>query len=119
MTSHSNFDLFDTPISRNTDPDTSKRADTKYSLGRRAVRQWQVLNLVFNYPNHTCGEYARLFVLRHPEMPICAAAETPHKRMSDLHKKGLVERRPPRKCRDSGELAHVWRITDAGIRELE
>jgi hypothetical protein len=106
------------PIARNTDPGTSHAAEEVHTLGKRAERARQVLDLIGRYPGHTTGELSRLMYSEYPELPFRTSAETPHKRAADLLQKGMVRQGPKRKCRDSGYEALTWYITDAGIREL-
>jgi len=119
MNDEGQLDLLDPPISRRHDPDTSKDAEDKQNLGPRAVRQREVLGLVGRNPRKTAGELARIYVHENPRISIKVAAETPHKRISDLMHKGLVERAGKRECHDSGYDAYVYVLTDAGKRELE
>ena len=96
------------PIARNTDPQTSHKAAERHTLGKRAIRQQQVFDLVSSYPGKTSGELSRLMVQSYPELPIRSAVESPHKRLSDLEEKGLVVRGRERKCSDSGFQAITW-----------
>ena len=109
--------FLDPPISRRNDPDTSKAAEARQNLGPRARRPKQILSLVRRHPRRTSGEYARIFVRENPGEPIKVAAETPHKRISDLDKKGLVETCGKRECTDSGYVCYIWQATAAGIAE--
>ena len=107
------------PASRKNDPVTSHKSEAAISLGPRAVRSRQVLELVAKYPNCTTGELARFMHHDHPELPIASAVESPHKRVSDLEAIGLVDRGGIRKCSDTGRERLTWSITRKGERELE
>ena len=104
--------------SRNSDPKTSKKAERAHTLGKRAIRARQVLNLVIKYPNSTSGELSRRMYGEYPELPIRTAVETAHKRLPDLEHFGLVERGADRKCSDSGLECVTWHATAAGIVEV-
>jgi predicted HTH transcriptional regulator len=110
--------LFSVPISRNTDPQTSKDAEDRQNLGPRAKRAREVLRLIYQNPNCTAGELARIYVRHYPQRPINAAAATPHKRIPDLIQKDLVARTGKRRCGDTGYEAHTYLVTDRGRREL-
>lgn len=114
-----NMDLFDPPIVRRSDPDTSHQAAARQNLGPRAVRQRQILDLVRRYPRLTSGEYARRFVAENPTMPIAVAADTPNKRLSDLLRKGLINRVKKRKCSDSGYECWTYEVTSLGLAEFD
>jgi hypothetical protein len=113
---HRNTD--DPPIARNTDPETSHRAEYQYTLTNRAIRQRQVLYLVSEYPERTNGEYARLMLKVFKHLPIKTCCESPHKRLSDLKEKGLIWVTGERKCRDSGYECSTWALTKKGRREM-
>lgn len=109
----------DAPIARTSDPDTSHRAGERHTkLGKRAERARQVLDLLHHNPDRTAGELSVLFWRENKRLGIRVAAATPHKRLPDLEKKGLVTRVAERKCEDSGEECTVWRVTESGVEEL-
>ena len=110
--------------SRNTDPETSHKAERTHTLGKRAERARQVLRLVDRFPNRTSGELsAEWYELSQNKYDfeytegIRICAETPHKRLPDLEQMGLVERGATRKCSDSGMECVTWHATAAGIVE--
>jgi hypothetical protein len=109
----------DSPIARTTDPQTSHQAAAQHTLGKRAIRQRQVLNLICRVPGQTSGELARAMHSAHPELPIAVAVESPHKRLADLEQKGLVEKGRTRPCRDSGYDRITWYPTLTGIMESD
>lgn len=111
---HKNMSLFDPPISRRSDPDTSKYAELRHSMSKRAIRQAQTLKLVGKYPGRTSGEYSRLMLAEYPELPVRCAVETPHKRLSDLEQKGLVKKFGQRICEDSGYQCLCYIVTPTG-----
>ena len=111
-------DFLDPPIVRRSDPETSHKAAVRHTLGKRAVRQRQILDLVRRFPQRTSGEYARKFFAENPTMPIAVAADTPNKRLSDLLRKGLIERVDQRKCSDSGYECWTYRLTGLGRGEF-
>lgn len=103
--------------SRNTDPQTSHKAERKHTeLGKRAVRARQVLELVCMYPGHTSGELS-VKMWERGSLPFKVCAETPHKRLPELWSLGLVTHGDDRKCRDSGNLCQAWYPTAKGERE--
>ena len=112
----SQFDIFN-PASRNTDPYTSHKAEREHTLGPRAVRCRQVLQLICDSPGSTAGELARYMHSKFPELPIAAAVESPHKRVTDLENFGLVRRGAPRQCLDSGRERITWYPTQKGVDE--
>ena len=108
-----------TPIARSRDPLTSQNAGDEHTvLGKRANRARQVLELVAKHPGSTTGELSRYFFEAYPDLPFRVAAETPHKRCSDLENLDLVRKGQTRKCSDSGTEALTWYLTDRGRREL-
>ncbi len=114
-----NLLLFDPPISRRSDPDTSKAAEVKHTLGKRAERQWQVLRMVGRFPHKTSGEYSRLMLKLYPTRPVRSAVESPHKRLSDLIQKGLVVEASKRVCTDSGYECATYTLTTAGFQAIK
>lgn len=98
-------DLF--AMARVTDPPTSHQA-AKQHEEKLSERRAQVLELVRAYPGETQGELALRFHTRWPALGILVAAATPHKRLPELEKMGLVRRGPERLCRDSQYLAATW-----------
>ena len=112
----SQFDMYQ-PASRNTDPNTSHKAEREFTLGDRAVRCRQVLQLIVDSPGATCGELARYMHSKYPELPIASAVESPHKRVADLEGYGLVRRGDTRRCLDSGRERITWYPTDKGLDE--
>ena len=115
----SRLDAAGWPIARATDPQTSHAAAERHTLSKRAERQRQVLDLVCRFPNRTSGELSRLMAKLYSHLPIRTAVESPHKRLSDLEDKGLVEKGASRKCTDSGYEAVTWHATAAGVVENE
>lgn len=106
--------IFDPPISRRTDPQTSRNAEVRFTLTNRALRQRQVLSMVNRYPDCTSGEYSRAMIKLYPELPIRTAVESPHKRLADLETKGLVVKSGKRMCRDSRYECHTYACTQLG-----
>ena len=117
MSEQSQLGIFDPPISRKADPNTSKIAEARQNLGPRAKRQREVLSLVRRYPRLTHGEYARKFVAENPRLAIATAADTPGKRLPDLIHKGLIRRVAQRKCTDSGYECWTYEATATGLLE--
>lgn len=114
----SQSDLF-APAARSSDPDTAKQSDARHTkLGKRAERARQVLDLIHRHPDLTSGELSNHFWHENKALGIRVAAETPHKRIPDLKRLGLVEAGGERKCADSGYPATVWHVTESGIDEL-
>lgn len=113
-------DGIDPPIARkrNPDPLTSQLAEARFTLTKRATRQRQVLYLVAQHPDQTNGEYARLMLEEFPFLPIKTCCESPHKRLSDLHEKGLIYVTGERKCTDTGYEARTWALTRKGVYEM-
>lgn len=113
------FDPPDPPVSHTGDPQSSKKGEARLNnSGRRAVRQLEVLRLLNEHPQHTAGEYARIFVAKHRNRPLQATASTPGKRITDLLNKGWIERLHERHCQDSGEDAWTYAITERGYEVL-
>ena len=111
--------LFDPPISRRSDPETSHLAEIQHTLTKRAERQRQVLNMVEKYPHNTSGEYSRIMLKLYPDLPVRTAVESPHKRLRDLETKGLVTKSGRRMCRDSHYLCNIYAITWHGRASLK
>ena len=105
------------PMSRTSDPETSKRAADQHVM-RLSERRAQVLHVLTYYPGSTSGELGRAFLSAYPELGIRCAAETPHKRLPELEKMGLVRRHGTKQCSDSGNEAAAWYMTGKGYRAL-
>ena len=110
--------LFDPPIARTTDPDTSKIAERRHNLTSRSMRQRQTLELVYLRPGRTASELGQVMLNKFPTLPVAVALLTPAKRLSDLRQNALVERIGQRRCSVTGYQAHVWECTELGIKEL-
>ena len=94
---------------RSTDPTTSAIAAHKQIVkGRRALRQKMVLFYVKQHPGSTHGELASAMYRSNPHLGIICCAETPHKRLPELEKAGLVRQEGRRKCKETGNLARMW-----------
>lgn len=108
----------DAPMARTSDPFTSKLAAAQYTAsGKLGKRQAQVLRLVVLYDGRTSGELSRYFYHKYSGSIKCAA-ETPHKRLPELERQGLVYKGEPRKCSDSGYMAAVWHPTAEGVERF-
>lgn len=105
MTEQQN-DLF--AMSRNTDPETSHQAALEHALTTLSERRRQVFDLVNDFPGQTAGELARIMLRRFGHLPITVCAETPHKRLPELERLGLVRRGDARECGDSGYDRMTW-----------
>jgi hypothetical protein len=88
---------------RNTDPVTSKIAAEQFPMGKR---QLQVLIAARQRPFSTAAELGSFF-----QAETGLSSETPHKRLPELERKGLVRRHRARRCRVTGRLAIVWEPT--------
>ena len=104
------------PMARSTDPETSHQATRDYKLSERRL---QVLKILADHPGLTSGEISRYFYRRHQALGIRCAAETPHKRLPELEVMDLVLRCAPRRCRDSGQSATTWALTDKGLEVMD
>jgi len=92
---------------RTTDPDTSHAAAIRHAATNLSKRRQQVLELVAANEGRTQGELARLMLsVYHLPINICAA--TPHKRLPELERLGLVYRGDKRCCADSGYQSTTW-----------
>ena len=98
------------PMARSSDPATSHEGAVQHRE-KLSERREQVLQLVVNHPGATQGELARQMLKRY-NLPINVCAATPHKRLPELEKLGLVKRGEPRKCRDSGYNNATWWALD-------
>lgn len=97
------------PMAKKSDPDTSHLAASQH-LAALSKRRAQVLNLVTAFPGRTSGE---LSAIAYSDKSwgmygIRTAAETPHKRLPELEKLGLVLRGRTRMCKDSNYAAATW-----------
>ena len=99
------IDLF--PMARASDPATSHIAAAQHKE-KLSERRAQVLMLVEWFPGRTSGELSRKMLERFPGLPMRTCAETPHKRLPELEKMGMVIRGTPRDCADSGHLCETW-----------
>lgn len=107
------------PMARTHDPETSHQAAEQHRP-RLSLRRRQILILVKGLPDATSGELSvkmystwgkegKFPIYREKSLSLRTCAETPHKRLSELEKLGLVYRSGKRKCRDSGYEAVTWR----------
>ena len=87
--------------------DTSYQAWVQHQP-KVSERRGQVLWIVQENPGLTSGEMARSFHQAFPTLSIRVAVETPHKRLPELEKMGMVVRGAQRICRDSGYLGDTW-----------
>lgn len=105
-------------IVRKRDPITSHLAAARYILGPGSTRAKQVLYLVAQFPEHTNGEYAKLMQRAWPKLPWMTCCNTPHKRLSDLCKKRLIQVVSMRACAETTYDARTWELTSLGINEM-
>lgn len=104
---------------RKNGPATSKLAVSQHQ-SKLSERRMQTLELVSSHPDHTAGELSRaMLAIYNRILPVRTCVMTPTKRLSELERMGMVERLNPRKCSDSGYIAHVWRITPLGKQVIE
>ncbi len=96
------------PMARRTDPVTSHLAAAIHTIDKLSERRQQVYYLVLANPRSTSGELSRLMHKQYPDLSIRTAVETPHKRLPELEKLGLIERSETRKCKDSNYQAITW-----------
>ena len=102
-----NLDMFDTPIARSTDPETSKTAAAAQTeSGKRASDAAILLELVKRYPGHTAAEYS--YLLKGRGVDWYHAARMPTKRLSDLLNRGSVRAGKPRLCRVTDRSARTY-----------
>ena len=93
--------LFDTPASRRTDPNTSKRAEREFTKsGARKSQAERVLAVIRSVPGETYSEIAWHAQLQ----PIQVM-----RRLNDLEKAGLIHKSDQRKCRVTGSVCSTWR----------
>ena len=107
--------MFDTNrMARTNDPITSKQGalDAKPRLAKSYRIMLAICAL---YPNRTSGEYSLELYRTRILGSIRSAAETPHKRLPEMERQGLVERTGTRICRDSGSMATTWTVTSRGF----
>ena len=95
------------PMARARDPETSHQAAARHEK-KLSLRRAEVLLLVAESPGLTSGELSRRMFERHPHLSIRRCAETPHKRLPELERLGLVRRGQPRECIDSRYKAVTW-----------
>ena len=98
-------------MARAQDPNTSHAAALTHTGTKLSERRKQVYDLVGAHPGKTSGELGRLMFAAHPDLPMRVSAETPHKRLPELEKLGLIERGERRKCSDSGYECETWNLT--------
>jgi len=96
------------PMARRTDPGTSHLAAKIHTIDKLSERRKQVYYLVLGHPGSTSGELSRFMHKEYPDLPIRTAVETPHKRLPELEKLGLIERSAVKKCSDSGYQSLTW-----------
>ena len=103
---------------RRNDPDTSKQAAQELAFsGGLGERQQQVLRILVEYPTHTHAELAAEMYRQYPQMGIICCAESPHKRLPELKRKGLAKSVDTRRCTETGKEAAVWVPTELGAKE--
>lgn len=95
---------------RTTDPITSQQAAERCeTLG---LRYQQVLWLVETYPNRTAKELSSLWINSGLRVDAGVALDTPHRRLPELERMGLVKRSDTyRKCHRTGRNAYTWSLT--------
>lgn len=95
----------DVRVSRNTDPDSSKYAETAINdSGLRAKQQLEVLNLVRANPGRTSLELSRCIMYENLDRYQIA------RRLSDLNESGYVVQGAIRQCRVGRRKAVTWWI---------
>lgn len=94
---------------RKTDPITSQQAAERCeTLG---LRYQQVLWLVETYPNRTAKELSLIWLESWDTVIPEAAFDTPHRRLPELEKMGLVKRSDTyRKCTRTSRNAYTWSL---------
>jgi predicted HTH transcriptional regulator len=97
--------IFNNPIARQQDPETShEAAEFITTTGIRANQCRWVLKAVLATPGLTASELAKRHNIDHPIM---------HKRLPDLRKKGLVCNLTKRTCAITRRTAMTWCATTA------
>lgn len=100
--------LFDPPIARKRDPDTSRDAAVDYDgSGKRSKDCERLYQLILQHPKRTAAEYSCL--LMEGGMHWYKAARMPTKRMHDLLARGDVEIAGTKTCQVTGRKAHMYR----------
>lgn len=106
---HGQTELFDPPIARQTDPDTSKIAAASYSESKLGEDEQTIFNLVSRAPGHTAGEYSR--ILKNEEgVDWYRAARMTTKRISGLLTKEKIVVGETRKCGKTGNRARTYYV---------
>lgn len=95
------------PMARVSDPATSHDAAEK-QVKKLSDRRKMVFDFVQAYPGRTHGELAAKLYKETYNLGIIACVETPHKRLPELEKLGLVRRGRVRKCGETGHSAATW-----------
>ena len=104
---------------RKSDPSTSRVAMEKMIReGKLGERLAQVHRVVALNPGKTSGELSRLMHMLYPSLAISVAVESPHKRLPELERQGLVRRGEMRECQDTGNTRLTWYPTDLGYRAI-
>ena len=103
-------DLFDPPIARHSDPETSHQGAAEYS--HRGRDQQIMYDLIRDYPGRTAAEYSDL--LRERGVHWYRAARLPTKRISDLKDAGRINVGPARRCAITRRQAQVYYVR-AGV----
>lgn len=94
---------------RANDPKTSAiAAEKQIRTGKRNLRQKLVLFYLNRRPGSTHGELAAALYASNSHLGIICCAETPHKRLPEMEKAGLVYWMGERKCKETGNIARVW-----------
>lgn len=96
---------------------TSKAAAVAHAP-KLSLRRFQVLDLVHSHGGRTSNELGRDMAAAHPTLPIVVAVNTPHKRLPELEKLGLIRKGIIRQCSDTGQKCYTWWITQEGRNEL-
>jgi hypothetical protein len=103
-----NLPLFS--MARASDPSTSHAAAVEHRADKLSERRAQVYQVVRLFPGSTQGELARRMYQQFGNLPIATCCATPHKRLPELEKLGLVKRGKERVCEDSGYMSATWEV---------